>query len=234
MIKEIDFETFLYVSNNEYQIFVFDKKKSERLYYQDLKAYNELDSKNFNDLSKFLDENIYKIEKLIGNFIKNIILIIENSENLNTNIAIKKRNYDKDISQKYLETNLIELKDLFKENYQDQIIMHMVIINNTTSRNKNLLHYRDVNNDNLHIEVNFISISNELTFIFDKLLEKYQIKISQYMCGNYIKNFFDKNTSELSLMAHKLKNGLNENEVILIPRNIENKGFFEKFFQLFS
>ena len=26
----------------------------------------------------------------------------------------------------------------------------------------------------------------------------------------------------------------NKNEVILIPKNIENKGFFEKFFQLFS
>ena len=31
-----------------------------------------------------------------------------------------------------------------------------------------------------------------------------------------------------------VRNGCNENEVILVPKNIENKGFFEKFFQLFS
>ena len=31
-----------------------------------------------------------------------------------------------------------------------------------------------------------------------------------------------------------LFNGLNKNEVQLVSKNIENRGFFEKFFQLFS
>ena len=31
------------------------------------------------------------------------------------------------ITKKYLENLLIEAKDLFKENYQDQKIMHMII-----------------------------------------------------------------------------------------------------------
>ena len=35
-------------------------------------------------------------------------------------------------------------------------------------------------------------------------------------------------------MANKLQNGYNHNEIILVPKNIGNKGFFEKFFQLFS
>ena len=30
-----------------------------------------------------------------------------------------KKNYDNFINKKYLENNLIELKDLFKENYQE-------------------------------------------------------------------------------------------------------------------
>ena len=88
--------------------------------------------------------------------------------------------------------------------------------------------------DYLCLEVNFLCISNDLIFLFNNLLEKYQIKISRYMCGNYIKNFFEENSCELSLMANKIKNGLNDNEVIVVPKNIENKGFFEKFFQLFS
>ena len=54
------------------------------------------------------------------------------------------------------------------------------------------------------------------------------------MCGTYINNLFTDNTDELSSRAYKLKNGLNDNEVILVPKNIENKGIFEKFFQLFS
>ena len=54
------------------------------------------------------------------------------------------------------------------------------------------------------------------------------------MCGNYIKNFIEKENNEISLVAYKLRNGYNDDEVNLVPKNSENKGFFEKFFQLFS
>ena len=37
MIEEIDFETFLYVSNKKYQVSVFDKKKLKNLYNEELK-----------------------------------------------------------------------------------------------------------------------------------------------------------------------------------------------------
>jgi hypothetical protein len=234
MIDEIDFEIFLYISKEKYQIMVFDKNKLENLYQEEIKVNNNFIIEDFKILSEFLDHNIYKIEKLVGSFIKNIILIIENDSNLNIKIAIKKKNNEYNINQKYLENNLIELKDLFKENYKAQIIMHMVIINYIIDGKKYSLFNSDQINDYFCLEVNFISISNDLTFIFDKLLEKYQIKISQFMCGNYIKNFFNEDDNKLSLMAYKLKNGLNKNEVILVPKNNENKGFFEKFFQLFS
>ncbi len=231
MIEETDFETFLYISKNKYQIFVNNKKDLKNLYNKELKTDEELD---FNNLSKFLDENIYRIEKEVSGFIKNIILIIEDDKILSINIAIKKKNYEKHINQKNLENNLIEVKDIFRENYDEQIIMHMIIVNTYIKENKAPLDNVDVNNNNPYLEVNFISISHNLTSIFEKLLEGHQIKIKQYMSGTYIKNFFGENVAELSVMANKLINGLNKNEVILISKNTENRGFFEKFFQLFS
>ncbi len=45
----------------------------------------------------------------------------------------------------------------------------------------------DFDENNLYTVVKFISISNSLTFILDKLLEKHQIQINQYMSGEYIK-----------------------------------------------
>ena len=66
------------------------------------------------------------------------------------------------------------------------------------------------------------------------MLEKYQIKIKQYMCGNYINNFIGDTGDEISIIANKLRNGLNINEITFVPKLKENKGFFEKFFQLFS
>ena len=232
MIEEIDFETYLFVSKKKYQIFLLDKKNFKNLYNEKLIISNDFE--NLDNLSEFLDENFYKIEKLLGNFIKNIILIIENDENLQVNISFKKKNYEKKIDQKFLENSLTELKDLFKGNYSTHKIMHMVIVNYIINEKKYFSFISDVNSNHLGLEVNFIAIENDLVLVLDKVLEKYQTQVSQYMCGNYIKNFFREDNGELSEMAYKIKNGLNNNEVILVPKNIENKGFFEKFFQLFS
>ena len=231
MIKESGFETFLYISKNKYQIFVCDKDNLKNLYEAELKISDDID---LNFLSKFLDENIYKIEMMASNFIRDIILIIDDDKIFNINISIKKKNYKKHIDQKYLENNLKEVKDIFKESYQDQIIMHMVIVNKDTNKNNFLLNNTDTNKDYFYLEVNFISISNSFTLIFDKLLENHQIKIKKYMSNAYIDSFIGKEVVELPVIANKLNNGLNKNEVELVSKNRENKGFFERFFQLFS
>jgi hypothetical protein len=234
MIEKIDFETYLYILKNKFQITVIDKKNLKELFSQELNIYEEFNFQDMDNLSKFLDENIYKIEKLVGNFIENIILIIESNSNLNTDISIKKNNYGNFINKEHLESNLTELKDLFKENYQEQKIMHMVVKNYILDEKNYSKLIKNIRIHHFCLEVNFISISNEITFVLDKLLEKYQIKINQYMCGFYIKHFFNNKNNDLSLLVHKLKNGLNDDEVILVSKNIENKGFFERFFQLFS
>ena len=231
MTQVTDFETFLLISKNKYQIFVFDKNNLKNLYNKEIMINDGIELDN---LSNFLDENIYKIEKTINNFIRNIILIIEDDKVLELGISIKKKYYEKHIYQKYLESSLVELKEVFKENYQDQTIMHMIIVNNDKNENNFQLNNRNNNDDCLFLEVNFISIPNNLTFYLDKLLENHQIKIRRYMSGNYIKNYFDKDETDLSMMANKLNNGLNINEVQLVSKSIENRGFFEKFFQLFS
>ena len=219
MIEKSDFDTFLYISKNEYQIFVYDKVNFQSLYNKRLKINLDV---NLDDLSKFLDDNIYKIEKIVGNFIRNIILIIEDNKILSINISLKKNNYDNHLNKKFLKNNLTEVRDIFRENYEDQVIMHMIIVNNN-------------DNDNyLYLEVNFITISNNITLIFDKILENYQIKVQKYMSGSYIKSFLNANETKLSVMAKKLNDGFNTNEVKFDRKNIQNKGFFEKFFQLFS
>ena len=231
MIENSDFETFLYISQSKYQIFVYDKNNLKNLYSEEIEYSDEIE---LNTLSKFLDNNIYKIEKKIKNFIRNIILIVEDDKILEIGISLKKKNYEKNENQKHLENSLVEVKDIFKENYQDLLIMHMVIVE---KENNFLLNNANNNDDYLFLEVNFISIPNKFTFYFDKLLENHQINIKRYMSGDYIKSFFDiesKESMELFVMANKLNDGLNKNEVQLISKSKENRGFFEKFFQLFS
>jgi len=228
MIENSDFETFLYISKSKYQIFVYDKNNLKNLYSEEIGYSDEIE---LNTLSKFLDDNIYKIEKKIKNFIRNIILIVEEDKILKIKISLKKKNKKKNINQKQLENSLVEVKDIFKENYQDLLIMHMVIVE---KENNFLLNNVNNSDDYLFLEVNFISIQNNFTFNFDKLLENHQIKIKRYMSGDYIKSFFDKNEQDIFAMSKNIIEGCNKNEVFLINKTRKNKGFFEKFFEFFN
>ena len=234
MIEETDFEIFLYISKNKYNISVLNKKKLENIYTKDKNFITESSTDDLENLTKFLDDNIYKIEKILGYFIKNINLIVKNDKNLTVEIGFKEKIYEKSEQKKNLENNLIEIKDLYKENYHDQTIMHLLINSYIVNGDRRSSHTGYNHYDHSSIETKFISISNNFLGLLDKLLEKYQIKVIKYICGDYVHNFFVDNNLELSSMAYQLKNGLNENEVLLVPKNIENNGFFEKFFQLFS
>ena len=233
MIKQTNFETYLYISKNTFNIFVYEKINRKNLYNEKLEVDEQFNFQDLNNLSKFLDDNIFKIEKLIGIFIKNIILIIESDEISFVDVGIKKKRYDSLVGNKNLEKTLVELKDLFKENYKDRHIMHMVIVNYFINGKKYSTFVNDLDVNELCLEVSFRSISTNLVSILDKILEKYQIKVNQYMDGKYISSFFDENF-KLPDMADKIRNGYNENEIIIVPKDVRNIGFFEKFFQFFS
>ena len=234
MTEEIEFETYIRISSNIIGIYVLDKKKFQNLYFNE-KSYEIGKEKiNFEYLISFIEENIFKIEKLIGKFINNISLIIENKKILNLNFCLKKKNYEKNVNLLNIKGIVTEAKDLFKENYQQQKIMHIVIEKYLIDGNEYKKFINNFRCDNICLEIKFISISNDLILEIEKVMERYQIKVINFIGENYIRSMFKENDIELSLMANKILSGYNENEVSIVPKNPKKKGFFEKFFQLFS
>ncbi len=234
MTEDIDFETYLNISQKKFEIYLFDKKKLNNLYRNELKFENNTENIDLNALNKFLEDNIFKIEKLIGKFVENIFLVIEDYRILNLNIGIKKKNYQQEINKNFLESTLTEAKDLFKETYQNYKIMHIIIKKYLINGKYYSSFVDDLNSNNLCIEVKFISIPSNLVEEIDKVLEKYQIKIVRYLNETYVVDSHSGNDSELPLMVNKILNGFNANEVLIKPKNPKKMGFFEKFFQLFS
>ena len=233
MIEETDFETYLYLSNNKFEIILFDKKHIKNLFQETITFENDFNFLEFTELTKFLDKNIFKIEKLIGTFIKNIFLIIDKEDNLMIKLSNKMKIENK-LNQKNLKNTLIKLKNLINENYKNQTIMH-ILINNQLFYDDNeisLIENEDTNHQ--YLELSFITLSNDYIVNLNKVLQEYQIKISKYIDGKYVKNYFKEGEPELSLATHKLINGFNNNEVIIVPKNTENRGFFERFFNIFS
>ena len=234
MIKEFEFETYLSISNNELAIYLFDPKNFTNLYEKKINFENKINYENFTILSKFLEENIFLIEKSIGQFVKNIYLIIENKNISTVQIGVKKKNYEEIIKKNFFEISLINIKDLFKESYTDKKIMHMLINRILVNGHHYSSYEENIKGDHICIEIEFKSIENKFALEINKILERYQLGIIKYIDREYIEEYFINEKPELPHMAHKIINGCNLNEINLIPRNVNKIRFFEKFFQLFS
>ena len=234
MTDELDFETYLSISSKKIGIYLLDKRELKNLYFKEQNFESENVFLDSYILKKFLNNNIFKIEKLIGKFIKNITLIIDSENILLINVGLKKKNYENIVTKKFLENLLIDLKDLINENYQDYRIMHMHIINYLLDKNYFSEFNDSMNCKNLGIETQFISVPNSFIFEINKTLENFHIKTAGYLNQNYIQSLFKEQKIGLSEMAYKSQLGYNANEVSIIPKNVKKTGFFEKFFQLFS
>ena len=233
MNKESISEVFLSISPNKFGIYLFDINNSKEIYTSEFIIKNNLNSKNFDLLKKFLDNNIYKIEKNIGKFIDNIFIVIDSEKILSLDIGIRKKNYNKFINRQNLENYITEVKDLFKENYPKQKIMHIIINKFLVNGKVRLINEENLECDQLNLEIQIKSLSNSVVYDLNKVLENYQIKINKFLDGNYIKGLSPSDIA-FSAMAHKIINGYNNNEVRIVPKNMKKIGFFEKFFQLFS
>ena len=77
MIKDNEFDTYLRISPNIFGIYLYDKKNNKNFYKDELILKNETNTIDLNILNQFLDDKIFKIEKIIGDFIRNISLVIE-------------------------------------------------------------------------------------------------------------------------------------------------------------
>ena len=234
MTEGLSLDAYLSISQKKFEIYLLDKKNKKNIYKKEFYFENDLDQIDYNLLSDFLDKNIFKIEKLTGNFLKSISVIIENYNILNFSIGIKKKNYGEKINKQFLESSLIELKDLFKENYQNNKIIHFIINKYLIDEVNYTSFDQEIDGDFICVEAKFISVPSILIKEISDLLAKYQIKIDRLFEGNYIQNLFEEQSLELSIAAHKVKIGQNQNEISLISKSYKKKGFFEKFFQLFS
>ena len=233
MNKENDLQHYLSISPNKFGLYLFDTKSLKNLYKEEITFNRDRDFLNYDLLKKFLDDNVLKIEKLSGKFVENIILIFEDEKIFNLEFGIKKKNYNSLITKEYLENSLIEAKDLFRENHQDQEIIHMIINKYLMNGETYSLFEENLKTDYFGLEINFKSISRNTIYDLNKILENYQIKITKFLDRSYVKANFSEDI-ELAEMSYKILSGYNQNEVIFVPKSIKKLGFFEKFFQLFS
>ena len=234
MIEELDIETYLFISPDELKIYLFDKKNLKNLYENKIIFKNHLQYIDYDILNNFLEENIFKIEKYIGGFLKKISLVIKNIEIINIYIGVKKKNYKETFNQKYLENMLTEVRDIFKENYQNKKILHILVNKYFINDKYQPMFDKKINSDSISLEVQFIAISKSFVFEINKILEKYHVKSDKWFDEKYVQSFFKKEDLIITEKVFKIHQGINDQEVQIVPKIQKKVGFFERFFQLFS
>ena len=189
---------------------------------------------NLKAVENFLDQNIFNIEKEIKNHVKEINLIINYDVFLPIEVSLSHdySNYT-DNSDK-VSNLLINLKNNVINDTLEYDLTHMII-------NKLIIdgkEYSSIPKDNYYnniiCEIRFECLKKNISQNLKTIFSKYEIVIKNISSYKYVSNFKNSKIDNIFDVTDKLKNGLNQKEILLFNKPAKNKGFFEKFFDFFS
>jgi len=190
-------------------------------------------NQNFKTLEEFLHQNIFDLEKKINNYIKEIDLIINYDDFLTLNVSTI---HNFNINDQLINNSnfFVNIKDNVINNMHDYDLVHMLInkfiidgIEHSTIPKKN-------DYDKIFLEIRFVCLKKYISQSLKKIFSKYEISIKNISCYEYVKNFKNSDTDNIFDLSDKLRNGLNQKEILLIDKSHKRLGFFERFFNFFS
>ena len=234
MIREADFQTYLYLNNTQYIIYVTDNKTNEKIYSEKLAIEENSRELKFRKMDEFLDSNILKIEKKLDSFIKDIYVILDSKEFHSIKLSIKKDNNGNLINSEALIHPLSDLKNLCQSNLLNKKIIHFFIEKYVIDNKFYTSLPENVNCNIFSLDTEFICLSKNLIENIEKILKKYHISINQILSDGYLEKFKDNTDNTIFTTASRIIAGHNRNEVLLTGKITKKQGFFERFFNFFN
>ena len=239
-MSERKFAIYLEFNYSRLNLAAFSKTSDKLEYYkeQTYKSYfDNYKELNFEKLEKFLEENILAIEKSTGEFVRDIYLIVETPQSISIKLSVTKNNEGNKIIKEDAMYLVQDAKQQLMKSNQDLGIIHIIVENYVLDDVKYKFLPLEKKSTKFSIDKKFICFPKDLLKSFERLFLKQQIDIIQFVCSNYIKKFEfvdvdkEKNICEY---AKDIVQGINKQEVVSIPKELEKKGFFEKLFHFFK
>ena len=234
MIRETDLQTYLYINTTQYIIYVTDNITNEKIYFEKLEIKENFTELKLSKLDEFLDSNIFKIEKKLNSFIKDIYVILDSKEFHSIKLSIKKDNNGNSINSNTLIHPLNDLKNLCQSNLQNKKIIHFLIEKYVVDNKFYTTLPENINCNIFSLDTEFICLSKNLIENIEKILNKYHISLNQILSASYVEKFKDNTDSTIFTTASRIISGHNSNEVLLIGKINKKQGFFERFFNFFN
>jgi galactitol-specific phosphotransferase system IIB component len=234
MDDQLNFQTYLFLGPKDIKIKIINKNDLDELYFNEATNNDNFNEKNFDFIDFFLEKNIFQVERKVNKFIKSANLIVDSNEFLTIYLSIKKENYGELLKKKDLSHLLNEAKYECRKTINLRRITHM-IIDNYYIDNKSYSSFPENLKCNFFtIDIKFICLSESFIEKVENILKKYQITVKHILSSDYVKSFINDKEEDIFKMSMKLIEGFNENEVSIVPKISNNKGFFERFFNFFN
>ena len=224
---------FLIIKKQKILFKIFDPINGSSL-IKEMFVENYFPNDTYNLLEKFLEKNIFEIEKELKDFIKKIYIIFESDSFFIAGSSIKHNFKKSNFNQDKIKETLIEIRNQFIKNSPGFEIIHMIINRFVINGDVYKILPKNINNDNMVIQVDFICLEDQITDNFEKIFSKYQISINKILSYEYLKNLDNNKNENITKVANDNLNGLNVNEVYLAKKILKKQGFFEKFFNFFK
>ena len=233
MRNNLENKIFLFLSLNKFMIVALNSN-DEFVYKKETLIDNKSDQIDQNSLDNFISENIFKIEKELNEFVKNIFLIIDNQNIFPIYLSIKNKFDNIIINSNSINKLLSEAKNLCKKTLENLDILHMKIDQFYIDGSYFQTLPEKKNCKNFSIEINFICLPRKILKTIENVLGKYQISLDRALSFDYLDSFLENKNDNLFTTAKKILNGFNENEVHITDKNLKRLSFFERFFNFFN
>ena len=236
-MSENFFDIYLEFSFTKLNLSAFDQLNGKLEHYKEKEYkfyFNNFKDLNFNELQKFVEENILELEKSIGVFIKDVYLIIETPQSITIELSVMKNNEGQKIIKQDAMYLVQDAKQQILKSNPDLGIIHILVEKYILDNVEYKFLPLKKKCKNFSINAKFVCFPKDLLKNFEELFFKQQIFINKFICFNYVKKFdFGNNQQNICERSKKIVEGINKQEVVSIPKTIKKTGFFEKLFHFF-
>ena len=231
------YNVFVNLSNTKISVAIFKDSRNQSISFKEYNCAIDTsdDGFNYQVIKKTIEELIFETEKITDSFLNDIYLMIDLSGLKKISLSLMKDYEGNKIEIKDIQYLVQDARQQILSFNNDKEIIHIIIksYNLDNIRYKNLP--KEISCRKFSLDIEFICLSKKLISKLDDLFNNNTISIKKIISTEYVKNFYNIATDQnICETGYKLVAALNKQEVVIIPKKVEIKGIFERFFYLFK
>jgi len=190
-MSEKNYDIYLDLGSSKIRVTAFDKQEKNQIFFleKDCLSCLKLNQLNLLETDHIIEETVFEIEKKTGEYLSNINLMLDTSDAFSIILSVSKKNEKKIITKQDVQYLIQDAKQQILSGYSDKSIIHIIINNYKVD---------DIDYESLPLNIEYKKFSIDVVFIcfpkeiiknLEKLFNKHQISIDQFICSSYAKSF---------------------------------------------